>query len=123
LDNSWTEANTNLPATLDYSIDVNDPNGLAAGDWKYIDVTTFVNSILGGSKIASFELTNEIYGTDYDTGDAFVFDSYQSSIALLRPALLINAVAAPVLTNTTHGAIDQLRVPQHGDSRSPSPRR
>jgi hypothetical protein len=100
LDNSWTEANTNLPLTLDDAIAVNDPNGLAAGDWKYIDVTTFVNSILSGSKIASLELTNEVYGSDY-TGDGFVFDSYQSSLALLRPALLLNPIAAPVLTNTT----------------------
>ena len=99
LDNTWSEANTNLPLTLDDPITSNDPSGLGAGDWKYIDVTTFVSSILGGSKIASFELTNEIYGPDY-TGDGFVLDSYQSSIALLRPALLITAVAAPVLTNT-----------------------
>jgi hypothetical protein len=99
LDNSWTEANTSLPATLDSAIDVNDSTGLAAGDWKFIDVTTFVNSILGGSKIVSIELTNEVFGEDFN-GDGFVIDSYQSSIALLRPALLITPAVA-VSTNTT----------------------
>ncbi len=100
LDNTWTEANTNMPLTLNQPIDVNDVTGLAAGGWKYVDVTSFVNTILSGSKIASFELTNEIYGVD-NSGDGFAFDSFQSSILLLRPALLINSTALVVLTNTT----------------------
>ncbi len=99
LDNSWTEANTNLPLTLDSAVDVNNTTALAAGDWKYIDVTAFVNAVLGGSKIASLELTNEVFGDD-NNGDGFVFDSYQSSLPLLRPALLITPAAAS-LTNTT----------------------
>ncbi|HEV7927236.1 MAG TPA: MBG domain-containing protein [Verrucomicrobiae bacterium] len=98
-DNTWSEANTNLPLTLDSAIDVNDTSALAAGDWKYIDVTAFVNSILGGSKIVSLELTNEVFGDDL-SGDGFVFDSYQSSLPLLRPALLITPGTAS-LTSTS----------------------
>ncbi len=37
LDNTWAEAGTNLPLTLDYPIDVNDSTGLANEDWKYIE--------------------------------------------------------------------------------------
>jgi len=114
LDNFWAVNNENLPVFLDTPIEENDPTGLAAGDWKYINVTTFVNSILDGSKIASFELTNEIYGMD-NNGDGFVFDSYQSSVALLRPALLITP-AAPPLTNTTMTVTSTLNPSAWGDS-------
>jgi MBG domain (YGX type)/Bacterial Ig-like domain (group 3)/Cadherin-like domain len=100
LDNSWSElGSTNLPATLDSQTTADYTQGFAAGDWAYINVTGFVNSVLAGSKIASFELTNEVSGMDYDTGDGFVMDSYQSIIPELRPALLI-IQPTPVLVST-----------------------
>jgi hypothetical protein len=99
LDNSWAAANTNFPETLDYLLDLYDTTDLASGDWKYIDVTTFVNTILAGSQIASFVLINDVSGYN-ETGDGFAFDSWQSSNALVRPALLLSPAAAPVLVGT-----------------------
>jgi hypothetical protein len=95
-DNSWTEASFTFPTNFISPLDVNDSTGLTAGDWKFIDVTSFVNSTLNNSGTASFALTNEVTG-GYG---GFVFDCYQSSIALLRPALIITP-AAVLLTNTT----------------------
>ena len=114
-DNSWSEANFTLPSSLTSPLDVNDSTGLTPGDWKFIDVTSFVNSTLTNSGTASFGLTNEVAGTDEVIGDSFAFDSYQSSIALLRPALLITP-AGPLLTNTTMTVTSSFTPSPWGDS-------
>jgi hypothetical protein len=101
LDDSWAAGNTNMPATLDYLLDLDDTNNLAAGDWKYIDVTSYVNSILADTQVASFELTNDIGGNDFPSGDGFAFDSWQSSNSLVRPALLLTPAAPPTPVGTT----------------------
>jgi hypothetical protein len=113
-DNSWTETSMSFPMPLNSALDLNDAAGLVAGDWKLIDVTSFVNSTLSASGTASFVLTNEVSGVD-DSGDGFAFDSYQSSIALLRPALLITP-AAPLLTNTTLTVTSSFTPAPWGDS-------